>query len=216
MNCNDTMTALLATIESGDSIPDDVRAHLRDCQRCRALIASARALEHDVDDIHPTDAALDDIAAAASAQVVRSRRKSYALRIATTLVIVLAGSALIARIRELSLTKSLSFAFVSIAIAVTALIAATLMASMRTSSGRRVYRRLGKPQQLAGVCAGLGDAFGINVFALRVLFFFLFFFKGLGLLLYVTCAIMIPVDPADRQHMIGFQLRRLLRRMRQG
>lgn len=48
---------------------------------------------------------------------------------------------------------------------------------------------------LTGLCGGMGEYFGINSWIFRILFIVL----GVGLLLYVIMAILIPVRPAGSE-----------------
>ncbi|MBK8024100.1 MAG: PspC domain-containing protein [Chloroflexi bacterium] len=47
-------------------------------------------------------------------------------------------------------------------------------------------------RQLAGVCGGLGEYFGVDPTLIRVAFVLMFIFGGTGLLLYIILALVIP------------------------
>ncbi|MBL8130441.1 MAG: PspC domain-containing protein [Anaerolineae bacterium] len=47
-------------------------------------------------------------------------------------------------------------------------------------------------RQLAGVCGGLGEYFGIDPTLLRIAFILMVVFGGSGLLLYIILALVIP------------------------
>jgi phage shock protein PspC (stress-responsive transcriptional regulator) len=65
---------------------------------------------------------------------------------------------------------------------------------------------------LDGVALGLSEATKVNVSVIRLLFFGLLFFDGVGLVLYLLLALFMPVHPDDRQFLLRFRLRRWLRR----
>ena len=72
---------------------------------------------------------------------------------------------------------------------------------MQTSEPRRLTRR-GTDRVFLGVCAGLGDYFGIDPVLVRVAFVLVSLAGGAGLLAYVVLAIVMPVDtraPSERR-----------------
>jgi phage shock protein PspC (stress-responsive transcriptional regulator) len=82
---------------------------------------------------------------------------------------------------------------------------------MRTPTGQRLYKRFGEGRhQISGVCAGISEATGINVVALRLAFVVLLFFKGLGLIIYLAFDLAMQIHPADREHLRRFRIRRTL------
>jgi phage shock protein C len=60
---------------------------------------------------------------------------------------------------------------------------------------RRLYR-CQHDRKIAGVAAGLAEYFDVDPTIVRVLWVFSIFFGGLGLLLYIAMAIIVPVEPA--------------------
>jgi phage shock protein PspC (stress-responsive transcriptional regulator) len=57
------------------------------------------------------------------------------------------------------------------------------------------YKRLTRSRtnrQLAGVCGGLGEYFGVDPTVFRVAFVVVTIFAGTGLLLYIVLALVIP------------------------
>lgn len=59
------------------------------------------------------------------------------------------------------------------------------------------YKRLTRSRsnrQLAGVCGGLGQYFGIDPTLLRMAFVLMVIFGGTGLLLYIILALVIPEE----------------------
>jgi len=59
---------------------------------------------------------------------------------------------------------------------------------------RRLYR-CRHNQRVAGVAAGVAEYFDLDPTLVRVLFFLSIFFGGLGLLLYIGMAIIVPLEP---------------------
>jgi phage shock protein C len=59
---------------------------------------------------------------------------------------------------------------------------------------RRLYR-CRENRVLAGVAAGLAEYFDLDPTLVRVLWFVSIFFGGLGLLLYIGMAIIVPIEP---------------------
>jgi len=49
-------------------------------------------------------------------------------------------------------------------------------------------------KMISGVCSGIADYFGIDPTIIRVVWGFLFFAWGSGLLLYILCAIIMPEE----------------------
>ena len=88
----------------------------------------------------------------------------------------------------------------------------TWIARYRNRDGKQLYKRLGPGRMLGGVALGLAEATKLNVSVIRLLFFALFFFDGVGLIIYVLLVVFMPVHPDDRQHLLRFKLRRWMRR----
>ncbi len=59
---------------------------------------------------------------------------------------------------------------------------------------RRLYRSR-TDRQLAGVCGGLGEYFGVDPTIVRLIFIVLALAGGPGLLLYIILALVIPEAP---------------------
>ncbi len=51
-----------------------------------------------------------------------------------------------------------------------------------------------KQKMIFGICGGFSDYFNIDVTIVRLLFFILACIKGMGFLLYLICAIIMPSD----------------------
>ncbi|HAG16653.1 MAG TPA: hypothetical protein DCG69_09045 [Bacteroidales bacterium] len=58
---------------------------------------------------------------------------------------------------------------------------------------KRLYRKSNE-RVVAGVCAGLGDYFGIDKVIVRLIWVLLVVLGGIGLLAYLISWIMIPLD----------------------
>jgi phage shock protein C len=61
---------------------------------------------------------------------------------------------------------------------------------------RRLYR-CRHDRRLAGVAAGVAEYFDLDPTLVRVLFFLSIFLGGMGLLLYIGMAIIVPLEPAS-------------------
>lgn len=59
---------------------------------------------------------------------------------------------------------------------------------------RKIYRSR-NDRMLAGVCGGLGDYFKIDSTILRLAFVAFALLGGPGLLVYIICMILIPLEP---------------------
>ena len=59
---------------------------------------------------------------------------------------------------------------------------------------KKIYRSR-KDKVLIGVCGGLGDYFGIDPVLIRIIFILLSFVNGIGFLLYLISAVVIPLEP---------------------
>lgn len=62
---------------------------------------------------------------------------------------------------------------------------------MSEIKGKQLYRSR-EGRLVAGVCAGLGDYFGIDATIVRLIFVAFTVFAGMGLLLYVVAWLIIP------------------------
>lgn len=58
----------------------------------------------------------------------------------------------------------------------------------------RKLRRSSSNKMLAGVCSGIADFFGIDPTIVRLIWAVLICCYGTGLLLYIICAIIMPLD----------------------
>lgn len=63
---------------------------------------------------------------------------------------------------------------------------------------KKLYR-VRKGKILAGVCMGLSKYFDIDVTIVRLIVLLLTFFVGGGLLAYIICALVIPMEPSEAE-----------------
>lgn len=219
MNCQEAIAELMRSIDTNESTSEQARAHLRECERCRALLASVS------EQAPAEDAAVESSAAAAEAAVKQQRKKLVMQRaIAIAAAIIVFALLMLIPLRGgsgLGVPERVLIAFTGVCIAILvgapALILFSMVANAKTPSGkRRFYKRLGPGQWIDGVCLGIAEATGLNVGFVRLAFALLAWFKGLGVLAYIVCDFAMPVHPADRQYLRSFRLARAWRRMRHG
>ena len=218
MNCKDAVAGLIASLETGSLMSDEARAHVAECERCAVLLDSARDFQTSLHEEIPTEAPVEPAASLAEREVLRTKRQRIAVRI-VGVIIVGAMLAFLASVAQGAGTQTerLQVFFGGLAIAILIaipffLIFAVARAIVRPRKGQPLYKRLGPGRMISGVALGLSEVSRINVGIVRLLFFGLFFFEGVGLLLYILLAIFMPVHPDDRQYILRFRLRRWLRR----
>lgn len=73
----------------------------------------------------------------------------------------------------------------------------TLMSENNGSSGGKRLLRIRQGRIVAGVCAGLGAYFGVDVNLVRLAFGVLTVFYGLGILLYLIAWVILPEEGED-------------------
>lgn len=94
------------------------------------------------------------------------------------------------------------------------LLFAFVNAKWRSAPGRRVYKRL-RGRMVSGVCRGLSQAYGINVWLLRLLMLaWLVYHHRSALLIYLALDFALPVHPEDRMLLLRFRISRWWKRMR--
>jgi phage shock protein C len=64
---------------------------------------------------------------------------------------------------------------------------------------RRLYRCRDN-RRLAGVAAGVAEFFDLDPTLVRLLFFLSIFLGGMGVLLYIAMAIIVPLEPVSADH----------------
>jgi phage shock protein PspC (stress-responsive transcriptional regulator) len=217
MNCQEAIAELMRSIDANAPTSEEARAHLRDCERCRALLVSVS--EH----APAEDAAVENSAAAAEAAVATERKKLTLRRaIAISVAVVVFLALMLIPLRggsTFSFGERAMIAFVGVCIAILVgapfLILFSMVANAKRPTGeRRFYKRLGPGRWIDGVCLGIAEAMGWNVALVRIAFASLIWFKGLGLLAYIICSLAMPLHPADRQFLLRFRIARALRRIR--
>ncbi|HEY0159789.1 MAG TPA: PspC domain-containing protein [Thermoanaerobaculia bacterium] len=210
MNCNDAIAALVASLEQGTPMTDEQREHIRTCPRCSAILGSAKEAMA----AEPRDVLIDGTVAAAEQEV---RRKRFWRGVRVYLGVLLVAFTAVVSLLTWSEMKFLdAMAFTGIGVAIAILVTGPVLLLIwfiRGAGGRRrLYRRLGAPRLLFGVCAGLAEAWKADVTMLRVAFVLLLVINGAGFWLYVLCALVMPVHPDDRRHLLRFRWRRWLAR----
>lgn len=214
MNCKEAVAALIASLETGTPMSDDARAHVSGCDRCAVLLSSAREFQTSLEEEIASEPAIGPATVRAEEEVVRTSRQRIVLRVAAVafvgaVLLVLASIAGDTATR----TEQATVFFTGVAVAVVVAIPVLLIfgvarAIVRPASGRPLYKRLGPGRMLSGVALGIAEAAKLNVNIVRLLFFGLLFFDGVGLILYILLALFMPVHPADRQYMLRFRVRR--------
>ena len=213
MNCNDTMAALVASLENATSLTEEQREHIRACERCSAMLNSAKLALR----VEPgPEPAIDAAVAAAEREVARKRFWRGVRFFAGALLLLAAMGALwFARVERIPMPTAMLFELAGFtgALLVTTplLVIIWLVRGLKT---KRVYKRLGPGRMLSGVCLGLAEALKLDVRLLRLIFFVLAFFDGAGLWIYLLLELAMPVHPDDRQYLLRFKLRRWWNRMR--
>lgn len=214
MNCNEAVSALVASLERGDPMTAEQREHIRTCERCRELLDSAKQFQSLLAGNGIQPPSVDNTVAAAEEEVRQARLKRRILVAigagALAIVGVIAFFALFLMRIELGIPK---MAVAGIGVAAVTTIALTVLAVVRRANreGKRLYKRLKPGRMLSGVCLGLAEATGANVTLLRLVAVALFFADGIGFWLYLLLDLIMPVHPDDRQYLLRFRIRRWLR-----
>jgi phage shock protein PspC (stress-responsive transcriptional regulator) len=217
VRCELAMAALVRFIETGEAMPDRYREHLRECERCRAMLGEATAFEQDLE---LEDATADDrgtlnaeAAAKESMRLQRERRAKHFVVIAFATLIF--GMLLILPMFDEDTNAQEALLAGSTGIAIAILFASPFIALMtfaREQRGSKLYKRLGTGRQLSGVCLGLAERTGWPVMLIRLIFLALIFVKGAGIVLYLAFDLAMPMHPADRGNLLRFRIARKFRR----
>ncbi|HEY3053488.1 MAG TPA: PspC domain-containing protein [Thermoanaerobaculia bacterium] len=219
MNCQEAIADLMRSIDANAPTSEQARAHLRECERCRALLTSVS------EQVPAEEVSVESSALAAEAAVAKERKRMITTRaVAISVAIIVFGLLMLIPLKgasDLSVPERLLVGFTGVCIAILIgapfLILFSMVARAKTPTGqRRFYRRLGPGRWWEGVCLGIAEATGLNVGFVRGVFVLLAYFKGVGLLAYIICTLAMPVHPADRQYLWRFQIARAWRRMRHG
>ena len=220
MNCREAVASLIASLENATPMSDAAREHISGCERCAELLDSAREFQTSLHGDAGVEPAVEPATARAEDEVLRAGRRRLVIRIggAIALVAVILTAAAIAQnalgrgglgLLEIAIVACIMAAFVAIPLLLLLLVTRAIV---RPRTGTPLYKRLGPGRMLDGVALGLSEATKVNVSLLRLIFLGLFFFDGVGLILYVLLDVFMPVHPDDRQHLLRFKLRRWLRR----
>jgi phage shock protein PspC (stress-responsive transcriptional regulator) len=209
MNCQEFLEGF-----ARGEITAAVREHVRTCSRCHELI---NALSQDA----VSSPAVDASTVAAEAEVARVRKNIVIRRIVLIAIVVGVFLSLLLITTStrsgLSLTQGLAITgaavFIAILVAAPLLLLFEVVASARTRTGRVFYQRLKPGHLISGVCLGIAEATNVSVTMVRLAFLALFLLKGLGLVVYIVCALAMPVHPDDRQYLLRFRMARAFRRM---
>jgi len=215
MNCNDAVTALVASLERGDPMTDEQREHIRTCEKCRELLDSAKQFQSLLAGNGIQPPSVDSTAAAAEEEVRQAglRRRIWIALGAGALAIlaVTAFFALFLMRIDLGIPK-MAVAATGIAVVVTIALAVLTVVRRANAQGKRLYKRLKPGRMLSGVCLGISEATGANVTLLRLVTVALLFADGIGFWLYLLLDLIMPIHPDDRQYLLRFRLRRWFRR----
>lgn len=211
MNCNDAVAALIASLESGEPMSDAQREHIRTCERCRELLDSAKQFQTL---LAGNGIAEPPVEAAVAAAEDEARRKR--VRRVTTAIVALALIGFTAVMFILfpfggpvTLHDQLFGFGIGILIAIGLGIPVVgLLLVVRGATKRRLYKRLHPGKLLSGVCLGIAESFGWNVTLVRLAFFVLLFFDGVGFWLYLVLDLVMPIHPDDRRHLWRFRVQR--------
>ena len=216
---DDDCRALLEWLGHGDPIPEpQLPSHLDTCERCRAVLAAAQSIEqHLRRDVRNDQPPLDPLLPRLQHEVDATRVRR--IRLAVTGALAAAVALFLGLIfwsrgplapTEAAIVSAL--AFVGLMLPIAAIF--VLRDVLRSRDGTPVFKRLRDGRQLSGVALGLAESMNVSVVAVRLIFVVLFFFKGLGLLLYVLFDLALPVHPDDREHQLRTRMWRALKRAR--
>jgi phage shock protein C len=64
------------------------------------------------------------------------------------------------------------------------------------NSPKKLYRSK-KDVWIAGVCGGLGEYLGVDTMTIRILWLIFTVLGGSGILIYLLCWLLIPVEPVE-------------------
>lgn len=211
--CDAVLDRLLAFLRGGAELSEADRAHLAACPDCSRALRAARSLQDELaradmpgdDDPGP----LEHATRKAQSALGRARRQRAAVIVLISLGVLAAW--LLAPTGPLGWPEKLVLFIVVSLLAATIVGGFIIVRRLATrAGGRRLYRRVGRGGWLAGVCAGLSEASGVSVWAIRAVFVGLLFVWKIGIPLYVLLALALDVHPEDRGRLLRFRLRRWL------
>jgi phage shock protein PspC (stress-responsive transcriptional regulator) len=216
MNCNEAVSALVASLENGEPMSDGQREHIRTCERCRELLDSAKQFQTLLADSGVESPPIDPVLAAAEEEV-RLRRERRAIGICAGIILILGAGVASMLVAAGDAPPGEAVMVVGVAVLIALLLMMPLFLLLhfvrRSKRGKpRFYKRLGPGRYLSGVCLGIADGLHVNVSIVRLVFLLLLFFHGAGFWLYLILDLAMPVHPEDRQHLWRFKVRRWLQR----
>ncbi|HEV7767336.1 MAG TPA: PspC domain-containing protein [Thermoanaerobaculia bacterium] len=216
MNCRDAVAALVASLETATEMSDEQCAHIRTCDRCRALLDSAKQFQTLLAGNGIETPSIDPVLAAAEEEV-RRRRQRRAVGICLGILAILGAAVAWLLIASGEVPPPEAFAVVGVsmvfgALALTPLFLVWYFVCRSNRDKPRLYKRLRKGRYLSGVALGLAEATKLNVSLIRAICVLLLFFDGAGFWLYLILDLAMPVHPEDRQHLLRFKVRRWFRR----
>ena len=216
MNCNEAVAALIASLERGEAMTAEQREHIRTCPRCHALLDSAKQFQTLLGENGVKMPAVDATLRKAEEEVLRQRQRRIVKTIIGMVLLIVGGVALmmLQRGQDFDLRTILTFLVAGTFLASFAAAPIVILIRLNREWKKRFFKRLKPGRQISGVCLGIAETTGVSVTTVRLVFLFLLFFKGLGLLLYVLLDLAMPVHPDDRQHLLRFKLRRWLEKRR--
>jgi phage shock protein PspC (stress-responsive transcriptional regulator) len=219
MNCNEAMTALVASLEEGTPMTPRQREHVRTCERCGALLESAKQVQSQLEQETLAMPRLEDAVAAAEGELIRARTRRTMFVIFGICVALVAAVllTLLLPVRETWDAGSVLWI-----IGMAGLISAGffipilgVLYLLRGFGRRRIYKRLKPGRQVSGVCLGLAEKLNADVNLIRAIFVLLLLFGGgIGFWAYIAFDAAMPVHPDDRRYMRRFQFQRWLARRR--
>jgi len=215
MNCNDVMAGLVASLESGNSLTEEQREHIRACERCTAMLNSAKSVLSVIPNESEGSPVVEQTVAAAERAVARKRFwRGVRVFAGALLLLMTAATLFFVNVENIPLPSAMLFALAGFAMAVLVTTPLLLILWLVRGSTKRTYKRLGAGRMVSGVCLGLAEALKVDVRLLRIVFFVLLFFDGAGFWIYVLLDLAMPVHPDDRKHLLRFKIRRWWHRMR--
>ena len=219
MNCKDAVASLIASLEAATPMSEEARMHLSGCDRCAALLDSAREFQASLHDNATLEPAVEPATSRAEDEVIRTRRRRLAARVTGVIAIaavILALAAIALNAQEGGGPAPLEMLvigfIITMIVGIPVLIVLIARAIVRPLTGGQLYKRLGPGRMLGGVALGIAEAAKLNVAVVRLIFLALFFVEGAGLIIYILLVVFMPVHPDDRQYLLRFKLRRWLGR----
>ena len=210
MNCNDAVSALVANLERGEAMTDEQREHIRTCERCHALLDSAKQFQTLLGENGIKTPAVDATLAKAEEEVLKQRSRRGVMIVAGFVLLFIAGvfTMMLVTGKDFDLEFVLAALVAGTFLAALAAVPIVIVVRINREQKRRFYKRLKPGRQISGVCLGIAEATNQSVTLVRLVFLLLLFFKGIGFWLYLLCDIAMPIHPDDRQYLLRFKIRR--------